>query len=81
MKKIIRFTIILLIAIMMILLGKAEVHAALQSNLNTQYTTPKKPPDWITQIRQMENPNNALGLSEETNSDLTFKNQSNMRAI
>lgn len=51
-----------------------NTYAALQSNPSTHYgTTKKNPTQWMSEIRQMEAPNNAMGLHEEFNTDLTTK--------
>lgn len=51
-----------------------NTYATLQSNPNTHYGTTKKVPQtWMSEIRQMEAPNNAMGLKEEFNTDLTTK--------
>lgn len=50
-----------------------NTYAALQSNTSTHYKDKKHPTDFMSEIRQMEAPNNAMGLKEEFNSDLTTK--------
>lgn len=50
-------------------------YAVLQSNPSTHYVGSyrKKHYQWMSEIRQMEGANNAMGLTEKFNSDLTTK--------
>lgn len=59
----------------MLLILPLKSHAALQSNPSTHYgaSYKKTPVQWMSQIRQMEAANNAMGLTEVFNSDLTTK--------
>lgn len=79
MKKKIKFYVMLIIGISSILLligGKSQ--ATLQSNPNTQYKMVKQKEAWIGSIREMENVNEAMGLSEERNASLTSTKSNNI---
>lgn len=62
-----------LILIVLIIIPPQRTYAALQSNPSTHYKYEKNPTTWMSQIRYMEAANNAMGLSEQFNSDLTTK--------
>lgn len=65
----------------MLITLQPKAYAALQSNPSTHYKATKAPTTWISEIRNMEAPNNAMGLSEQFNSDLTTKTGTNSNNI
>lgn len=79
MKRKLKFSIIVIVLVSSILLligGKAQ--ASLQANPNTKNKTAKTSQEWITAIREMENTNGAMGLSEERNTNLTGTKSNNI---
>lgn len=79
MKRKLKFSVTLIILVSSILLligGKSQ--ATLQSNPRTQYKNAKEKEEWISDIRKMESTNGAMGLSEETNVDLTSTKTNNI---
>ncbi len=71
--------LIILICITIIALLPKYTYAALQANPNTHYSGYKRNSNqWISEIRQMEAPNNAMGLVESFKSDLTPTTSNNI---
>lgn len=66
-----------IIIIGIIILTSGNVKAAIQANVNTQYTTSKVVTDWIKEFRNMEKTNYGMGLNEKLNTDLTYDGDSN----
>lgn len=62
---------IMLVALAVLPAGQAK--AVLQSNPNTHYKKTDTPTNWMKTIRQIETSGNAMGLSEELDTDLTPK--------
>lgn len=73
-----RVYLVLIILICIIALLPSFTYAALQANPSTHYKYKKMPEQWMPQIRQMEAPNNAMGLVEGFNSDLTPTTSNNI---
>ena len=71
------FLTIILMTMIMILLSGGISQAALQANPNTHSKKTLDLPSWISQIRQMEAADGAMGLAETIGSDLTATSESN----
>ena len=76
MKRLRSFLIVVAILLFGILMPN-NAYATLQSNPSTQYKTKKANITWISEIRKMETTGGAMGLTEQLNSDLTPKTDSN----
>lgn len=79
MKRKLKFSVTLIIlvsSILMLMGGKSQ--ATLQSNPNTHYKQTKKFVSWLSEIRNMEAINGAMGLSEEKNTNLTSTKSNNI---
>lgn len=76
------FIIVGFILITLVIL-QSKAYAALQSNPNTHYNESyqKGATTWMNEIRKMEEPDNAMGLKEELNADLTTKTGTNSNNI
>lgn len=77
MKRLRSFLIVVAILLFGILCTPNSAYATLQSNPSTQYKTKKANITWISEIRKMETTGGAMGLTEQLNSDLTPKTDSN----
>ena len=77
MKRLKYFLIVIAILALGILCMPNSAYATLQSNPSTQYVTKKTPVTWLSEIRKMETTGGAMGLTEQLNSDLTPKTDSN----
>lgn len=77
MKRLRSFLIVVAILLFCILCMPNSAYATLQSNPSTQYVTKKTPVTWLSEIRKMETTGGAMGLTEQLNSDLTPKTDSN----
>ena len=77
MKRLRSFLIIVAILLFGILCMPNSAYATLQSNPSTQYVTLKGGTTWISEFRKMETTGGAMGLTEQLNSDLTPKTDSN----
>lgn len=77
MKRLRSFLIVVAILLFGILCMPNSAYATLQSNPATQYTTNKSATTWISEFRKMETTGGAMGLTEQLNSDLTPKTDSN----
>ena len=71
------FLTIILMTMIMILLSGGISQAALQANPNTHSKKTLNLSSWISQIRQMEAADGAMGLAETIGSDLTATSESN----
>ena len=62
-----------------LLCSTVEAQAALQANSDTNYKSEniKKPAEWMSGFRQMEEKGGGMGLSETLSGDLTSSNGSN----
>lgn len=76
MKRLRSFLIVVAILLFGILMPN-NAYATLQSNPSTQYVTLKDGTTWISEFRKMETMGGAMGLTEQLNSDLTPKTDSN----
>ena len=76
MKRLRSFLIVVAILLFGILMPN-NAYATLQSNPATHYKTKKANITWISEIRKMETTGGAMGLTEQLNSDLTPKTDSN----
>lgn len=77
MKRLRSFLIVVAILLFGILCMPNSAYATLQSNPSTQYVTKKSGTTWISEFRKMETTGGAMGLTEQLNSDLTPKTDSN----
>lgn len=77
MKRLRSFLIVVAILLFGILCTPNSAYATLQSNPSTQYKTKKISVTWLSEIRKMETTGGAMGLTEQLNSDLTPKTDSN----
>ena len=77
MKRLRSFLIVVAILLFGILCTPNSAYATLQSNPATHYKTKKANITWISEIRKMETTGGAMGLTEQLNSDLTPKTDSN----
>lgn len=77
MKRLRSFLIVVAILLFGILCMPNSAYATLQSNPSTQYVTQKSGTTWLSEIRKMETTGGAMGLTEQLNSDLTPKTDSN----
>ncbi len=77
MKRLRSFLIVVAILLFGILCTPNSAYATLQSNPSTQYVTQKCGTTWISEFRKMETTGGAMGLTEQLNSDLTPKTDSN----
>lgn len=67
------------ICIIIVALLPSFTYAALQANPSTHYSGYRRNAiQWISEIRQMEAPNNAMGLVESFNSNLTPTTSNNI---
>lgn len=69
------YLLILSLMLITLIILPQKAYAALQSNPSTHYNNSyqKNPSAWMKAIRYMEAANNAMGLTESFNSDLTTK--------
>ena len=67
----------ILVVAFAILMPFSNVKASLQANPNTHNTKGDYETNWMSNIRSMEKPGEAMGLSETLNSDLTASSDSN----
>lgn len=77
MKRLKNFLVVVAILLFGILCMPNSAYATLQANPATQYVTKKSGTTWISEFRKMETTGGAMGLTEQLNSDLTPKTDSN----
>ena len=77
MKRLRSFLIVVAILLFGILCMPNSAYATLQSNPSTQYTKKNSTINWLQEIRKMETTGGAMGLTEQINSNLTPKTDSN----
>lgn len=74
------YLLILILMLITLILLPQKAYAALQSNPSTHYNNSykKNPTAWMSNIRYMEEANNAMGLTEQFNGDLTSTSSNNI---